>query len=95
MLKTLIFSINQPKNVVLPMLSKVVGCEENEVGVMNSLSVKKGDKINRGQKLGGVGDTGRSTAAHLHYEVKRYGKTVNPGAYYTYNKQLKNLVYYR
>lgn len=62
---------------------------------MNSLSVKKGDKVNRGQELGGVGDTGRSTAAHLHYEVKRYGKTVNPGSYYTYNKQLKDLVYYR
>lgn len=62
---------------------------------MNSLSVKKGDKVYRGQELGGVGDTGRSTAAHLHYEVKRYGKTVDPSSYYTYNKQLQNLVYYR
>ena len=62
---------------------------------MNSLSVKEGDKVYRGQELGGVGDTGRSTAAHLHYEVKRYGKTVDPSSYYTYNKQLQNLVYYR
>ena len=62
---------------------------------LNNLSVKKGDKVYRGQELGGVGDTGRSTAAHLHYEVKRYGKTVDPSSYYTYNKQLKNLVYYR
>ena len=62
---------------------------------MNSLSVKKGDRVNRGQKLGGVGDTGRSTAAHLHYEVKRNDKTMDPGGFYTYNDNLEKLIYYR
>ena len=62
---------------------------------MSSLSVKKGEKVNRGQTLGGVGNTGRSTAAHLHYEVKRNNKTLDPRQFYTYNYKLEDLVYYR
>ena len=42
---------------------------------LNNISVKKGEKVHRGQEIGGVGNTGRSTAAHLHYEVKRNNKT--------------------
>ena len=62
---------------------------------MNSLSVKKGEKVKRGQTIGGVGDTGRSTAAHLHYEVKRNNKTLDPRKFYTYNYKLEDLIYYR
>jgi len=62
---------------------------------MSSLSVKKGEKVNRGQTIGGVGNTGRSTAAHLHYEVKRNNKTLDPRKFYTYNYKLEDLVYYR
>ena len=62
---------------------------------MNSLSVKKGEKVKRGQSLGGVGNTGRSTAAHLHYEVKRNNKTLDPRKFYTYNYKLEDLIYYR
>ena len=45
---------------------------------MSKISVKKGQKVTRGQKIGEVGSTGTSTAPHLHYEVIQKGKKVNP-----------------
>lgn len=45
---------------------------------MGSIKVKKGDKVKRGQIIGTVGNTGTSTAPHLHYEVIKDGKKVNP-----------------
>ncbi len=45
---------------------------------MGSVAVKKGDKVTRGQIIGTVGNTGTSTAPHLHYEVIHNGKKVNP-----------------
>ena len=44
--------------------------------------VKKGDKVNRGDKIGNLGNTGRSTAPHLHYEVLFNKKHVNPNKFY-------------
>jgi len=48
----------------------------------SSILVKKGDKVKRGQAISKVGSTGRSTGAHLHYEVKLNGKNVNPAKYF-------------
>ncbi len=45
---------------------------------MGSVNVKKGQKVKRGQVIGTVGNTGTSTAPHLHYEVVKDGKKVNP-----------------
>ncbi|MBI4375973.1 MAG: M23 family metallopeptidase [Elusimicrobia bacterium] len=43
--------------------------------------VKTGDRVVRGQTIAYMGTTGRSTGAHLHYEVWRHGKPVNPMIY--------------
>jgi murein DD-endopeptidase MepM/ murein hydrolase activator NlpD len=40
--------------------------------------VKVGDRIGKGQVIAYMGTTGRSTGAHLHYEVRRQGRPVNP-----------------
>ena len=43
--------------------------------------VKKGDLIRRGQKIASVGSTGRSTGAHLHFEVLVQGVPQNPARF--------------
>jgi murein DD-endopeptidase MepM/ murein hydrolase activator NlpD len=40
--------------------------------------VKVGDRVFKGQVIAYMGTTGRSTGAHVHYEVRRQGKAVNP-----------------
>ena len=48
---------------------------------LSKVLVKPGQKITRYTVIGKVGDTGRSTGPHLHYEVLKEGKTVNPALY--------------
>ncbi|MCP4340620.1 MAG: M23 family metallopeptidase [Desulfobulbaceae bacterium] len=45
---------------------------------MQKYLVRKGDKIQRGQLIGLVGNSGRSTGSHLHYEIALDKKTINP-----------------
>ena len=40
--------------------------------------VKRGQKITKGDKIAGMGSSGRSTGTHLHYEVEFQGRTTNP-----------------
>lgn len=45
---------------------------------LKTIEAKKGQTVTRGQLIGKVGNTGRSTAPHCHYEVHYKGKPVNP-----------------
>jgi len=47
-------------------------------GHMSKIVVPNGAHINRGQLIGYMGSTGRSTGSHLHYEVRIDGRAVNP-----------------
>lgn len=40
--------------------------------------IKRGIAVKQGQVIGYVGSTGNSTGAHLHYEIRQYGKPINP-----------------
>ena len=50
-------------------------------GHLKEFLVRPGQPVQRGQLIGFVGSTGRTTGTHLHYEVKSKGLTVNPYRY--------------
>lgn len=58
---------------------------ETVYGHLSRISVRVGQKVSVGDVIGKVGSTGRSTGSHLHYEVRRNGKPVNPVQYLSLN----------
>jgi len=54
---------------------------ETRYAHMSRIRVAAGDALVKGQVIGNVGSTGRSTGPHLHYEVRRDGRPVDPKAY--------------
>ena len=54
---------------------------ETRYGHMSEINVQAGDTVKRGQQIGRVGSTGRSTGPHLHFEVIYNGQYADPAPY--------------
>lgn len=54
---------------------------ETRFAHMSAIRVKVGDRVSRGDRIGDVGSTGRSTGNHVHYEVRSGGDATNPMRY--------------
>jgi murein DD-endopeptidase MepM/ murein hydrolase activator NlpD len=51
---------------------------QSKYGHLSSYTVRNGQQVKRGDIIGRVGSTGRSTGNHLHYEVLANGRLLNP-----------------
>ncbi len=60
-------------------------------GHLSKVLVEKGQKIRKGQVIGIQGSTGRSTGAHLHYEVRFQGATINPKNFLKAGKHVRTI----
>jgi murein DD-endopeptidase MepM/ murein hydrolase activator NlpD len=58
---------------------------ETLYGHLSHINVKEGQEVNTGDIIGKVGSTGHSTGNHLHYEVRKNGKPINPVKFLTLN----------
>tara|TARA_B100000212_G_scaffold340474_1_gene321142 strand:- start:368 stop:1282 length:915 start_codon:yes stop_codon:yes gene_type:complete len=54
---------------------------------LSKIKVKHGQKVSRGEIIGLTGNTGRSTAPHLHYEIHHYGESKNPLDFFFHSQE--------
>ncbi|MGO5072657.1 M23 family metallopeptidase [Clostridium sporogenes] len=60
---------------------------ETRYGHLNKIKVKKGEEVKKGKTIGESGSTGKSTGAHLHFEIIYMGENKNPQDYFTNIKE--------
>ena len=67
---------------------------QHEFGVVTTyahlarITVRLGDYVSEGQVVGKMGNTGRSVGAHLHYEIRVHGKSIDPDKFMKVGRQL-------
>jgi len=59
---------------------------------LSRITVKVGDLVKSGERVGKVGSTGRSTGPHLHFEIRKRGKPVNPSTFMSAAYKLRGLI---
>ena len=65
---------------------------ETLYGHLSKIGVKKGHKVKRGDQIGKMGTSGRTTGPNVHYTIRRNGKAVNPRNFYFEEAGLKFFV---
>ncbi len=61
---------------------------ETRYGHLSQINVEVGQRVSRGDRIGDMGNSGRSTGTHLHYEIRLSGDAINP---MTFIKAAKNV----
>lgn len=55
---------------------------------LSSIGVRAGQQVEKGERLGGMGSTGRSTGTHLHFEVRHNDRAMNPRPFLEANRDV-------